>query len=132
MAAVLAGVGSVATNLIVLFVGKPFVGLTTDLAPLSLGPVIGWSVIGVVGATIVFALVRKYSKNPDNTFLTIAGIVLVLSFIPDILIKNVTSGPFAGATWGAIALLMLMHVVAAAFVYFFFLHKVRPTIAKSA
>ncbi len=113
-------------NLMLLFVGKPLVGLTGPFTPLTLGPVIGWSVIGAVGAGIVFAIIRKYARTPKNTFATTAWIVLILSFIPDVLIKGSTSGPFAGATWGAVILLMLMHVVVALVVLRIFRKSVRP------
>jgi hypothetical protein len=46
-------------------------------------------------------------------FFITAVIVLVLSFIPDLLIIGQTTGPFAGGTLPAALVLMCMHVAAA-------------------
>ena len=107
------GVLTVIANYILLIVGKPFTGVPETFMTLSAGPVIAWSVFGTIGAGITFMLAQKYSQSPNKTFTTIAIVVLILSFIPDVLIHGMETGPFAGATWSAVVLLMLMHVVAA-------------------
>jgi hypothetical protein len=123
---ILAAFVSAALNLILLFIGKPLVGLTGPFTPLSAGPVIGWSVIGAVGAGIVYAVIRRYSHTPKQMFTMVAAVVLVVSFIPDILVKQSISGPFAGATWSAVLLLMIMHVVVALVVLSIFRKRVHP------
>jgi len=111
--ALLGGALAIVANLILLFIGRPLTGAPATFMTLSVGPIVIWTVLGSIGATVTYALTRAFSKNPERLFVTIALAVLVLSFIPDLLIHGMTTGPFAGATWGAVILLMLMHVAAA-------------------
>lgn len=120
---IIGAVFSVSVNIILLFLLKPLTGVPENFMALSPSPVIGWSVIGIVGATIVYALLRKYAKKPKDLFGLVSFVVLLASFIPDVLILDMTSGPFAGATWGAVFLLMLMHVVVAGIVTYLFIKK---------
>jgi uncharacterized membrane protein YozB (DUF420 family) len=112
---VAAGVSAVA-NLVLLFATKPFMDVPDSLVPMTPPAVIIWSLIGALGAIGVFALVRKSSAHPQKTFMAIAIVVLVVSFLPDIVLVNVTEGPFGGASWGAIFVLMIMHVISFAIV----------------
>lgn len=107
---------SAVANLILLFVTKPFMDVPDSLMPMTPGPVVIWSVIGALGAIAVYALVRKFSATVYKTFKTIAVVVLVISFIPDIALINVAEGPFGGATWGVIIVLMTMHVISFAII----------------
>jgi hypothetical protein len=122
-AAIIAGIASIVVNVILLTLLKPFTDVPDTFMTLTMGPVITWSIIGTVGATIVYALMRKFSTNPKGLFGIVSFVVLLLSFIPDVLIHGMTSGPFVGATWSAVLLLMLMHVVVASFVVYLFLKK---------
>jgi hypothetical protein len=109
--------GSIVANLIVLFVLKPFViNATMPLHALSVGPVIALTTIGIVGATIVYALLRAFTKSPNTIFTWIAIVVLIVSFIPDYLVIGVTTGPFAGGNLGSALTLALMHVATAVIV----------------
>ena len=68
-------------------------------------PVISTSVIGVIAAAIVFAVLGRFSARPIRLFRIVALVALVLSF----------ASPFgiAGAGAAYIGTLLLMHVVAA-------------------
>ena len=121
-----AGVGSVLANLLLLFALRPFTGVSDTFMTLAPGPVIMWSVLGAVGATITFALLRRFSRKPRRNFTLTALIVLVLSFIPDVLIHGATSAVFVGATWRAVLLLMLMHIVEAFIILWIFLKRTAP------
>lgn len=66
--------------------------------------------IGVLGATIVFAILSRLTKHAVKIFYGLAVIFLLLSFVPNILMLT-TNGP--GATVPAVAGLMVMHVVTA-------------------
>lgn len=114
---------SVITNMVLLFLLKPLTGVPETFKALSPGPVIGWTVMGTVGASIVYALLRKFAKRPKGLFGLVSFVVLLASFIPDVLILGITTGPFAGATGGAVLLLMLMHVVVAGTVAYLFIKK---------
>jgi uncharacterized protein DUF6069 len=61
------------------------------------------------GAVLVFALVGRFAKNPVRTYLIIAAIFLVISFLPDL---AAVSAPFPGAGWPYSITLMIMHVMA--------------------
>ena len=104
---------TVALNLILLVILKPLAGVPPTFMTLSFLPVVLWSILGTTGATVVFVLVKKYATAPEWTFMRIAIGTLIVSFIPDLLLLQVTSGPFGGATWSAVFVLMLMHIVAA-------------------
>jgi hypothetical protein len=111
-------VGSVVANLIILFlIGPMVINTLMPLHALSVGPVVGLTVMGAIGATIVYALMRTFMRgttaNPNGAFVWVAVVVLILSFIPDYLIIGQTSGPFAGGSWPSALTLALMHVVAA-------------------
>lgn len=116
-------IGSVVVNYLLLVLLKPYTGVPDTFMTLSPGPVIAWSMFGVIGATITYALLRKFAQKPKGLFGLIAFVVLLASFIPDVLIHNMETGPFAGATWSAVVLLMLMHVVVAGIVTYLIIKK---------
>ena len=68
-------------------------------------PVLSTSVIGVIAAAIIFAVLGRFSARPIRLFRIVALVALVLSF----------ASPFgiAGAGGTYIGALLLMHVVAA-------------------
>ncbi|MFC7057258.1 DUF6069 family protein [Halovenus salina] len=48
-------------------------------------PAIGvWTLLGIGGATVVYWGLTQRSATPDQTFVLVAAVVLVLSFLPDI------------------------------------------------
>jgi hypothetical protein len=78
-------------------------------------PVVLLSVIGVLAGLGVFAGIGGVSSRPVPVFRVVAGIVLVVSFIPDLwLLTESGAANFPGATGAGVATLMLMHVVSAA------------------
>jgi hypothetical protein len=78
-------------------------------APLLWAPPIIDTVLLVTAAVIVFSFVATTAVNPIRTFRMIAGVVLVLSFVPDVLLA--TEHAFGGG-WPEAFVLMSMHVVA--------------------
>jgi Family of unknown function (DUF6069) len=87
-------------------------GIDPGFLPLTaIGPVIMFTAVGVIGATVVYWLLTRFTKSPDRIFTTIAWVGLVLSFIPNILTGlSPQSAPFPGVTWVAIGVLMVMHI----------------------
>jgi Co/Zn/Cd efflux system component len=76
------------------------------------GPVSALTIIGVIGAIIVFTIVRKFSKNPNSTFTLIAVAVLLVSFLPDVFVHHL--GPmFSEITLDGSILLMTLHTACA-------------------
>ncbi len=50
------------------------------MSPLTVGLVVITSVIGAIGAAIIFALIGRFARHPVRLFRIVAGVVLVLSF----------------------------------------------------
>ena len=76
-----------------------------QLEPLPIFNVIAATVVGVLGATAVFAIIAHFSKNPGKIFGIVATVVLIVTFLgPRTLPVGVGSVTKA---W-----LMIMHVAA--------------------
>jgi len=65
-----------------------------------------WTLLGMGGATIVYGVLTRRSVAPDRTFVRVAVVVLLLSFLPDIGLafaaESVTTSEAIG--------LMILHV----------------------
>lgn len=46
--------------------------------------IVVWTLLGTVGATVVYGALTRRSATPDRTFVRVAAVVLVLSFVPDV------------------------------------------------
>ncbi len=106
-------IGSLVVNALLIKIFLPLTGVPANAVTFTmLGPSGAFTVIGVLGATIVFALIRRFSKNSNKVFVTVATIVLLISFLPDIFVHNL--GPmFAEITTGGIILLIVLHIAVA-------------------
>ncbi len=78
--------------------------------PLTFAAPIVFTVVGVLGAVIVYAIIGRFSRQPVHLFRRVALVALVVSFIPDILMLITGFNP--GTTAANVAVLALMHVVA--------------------
>jgi len=78
--------------------------------PLTLVVPIVFTLIGVLGAVIVYAMIGRVSRQPIRLFRRVALVTLVVSFIPDILMLITGFNP--GTTAANVVVLILMHVVA--------------------
>lgn len=87
----------------------PLRGFTIGSLPLGWGPVVLFSTIGVIGATIVYGVISHRSHRPNRTFTVVAVVVLVLSFGAFLTPLPVLSN----APGSAFATLTVMHVTAA-------------------
>ncbi len=72
--------------------------------PLTVAPVAVSSVVGAIGAAIVFAIIGLFARRPVRLFRIVATVVLVLSFAMPLTIP--------GAPVAMILSLEVMHVVA--------------------
>lgn len=114
MAGVIATVAATIANVIVHLVANAIKGSPLEVAdpanpgtmiPAFIGAPIIFTVVGIVGATIAYGLVKRFSANPQRTYTIIAVVVLILSFIPTF------AAPFLPADTEIV--FALMHVVAA-------------------
>lgn len=68
-----------------------------------------FTIVPAIAAVLLYALLLRFTANPERNFTIIAAVVLIASLIPDITYLPTVPG----ASTGQIGLLMLMHVVAA-------------------
>lgn len=85
-------------------------GIAPELAHLQYGRVAALTVVGVVGATLLYAGLSRVVANPDRTFVVITVAVAALSMIPTAIV--IPTEP--GATVLATVLLGVMHLPPAA------------------
>jgi Family of unknown function (DUF6069) len=78
--------------------------------PLTFAVPIVFTLIGVLGAVIVYAVIGRFARQPIQLFRRVALVTLVVSLIPDILMLITGFNP--GTTLANVVVLMLMHVVA--------------------
>jgi hypothetical protein len=63
-----------------------------------------FTVIGALGAVLAFALVARFSRRPLRLYRILATVVLVLSFLVDLMLFSFLGGAVP------VAVLLLMHV----------------------
>lgn len=117
---------SVIGNVILAILGKVVSDTPDTFGPYMYMPVIGLTVAGVFAAAVVYYVMRlKYADalKANKHFLILSWIVLILSFVPDILIPWIPEADMVGWTYVVIANLMLMHVVAGGLVMYYFTRK---------
>jgi hypothetical protein len=106
----LAIVAAAVANMVIQRIAAAALQPDPGFGPLTPMPPILFSVIGVLGAVIVYALIGRFSRRPIALFRRVALIVLIVSIIPDLLLFAFPSMP--GTTIATIAVLILMHIVA--------------------
>jgi hypothetical protein len=106
---VVALVVAVAANVALVLLANA-AGIDPEFRALTVPPVAFLTVVGVVGATLVYGLLARRVADPDRTFHRVAVAVLAVSLVPDLALPFVDP---AASVAGA-AVLILMHVVAAA------------------
>jgi hypothetical protein len=106
---------AVIANLLVYLLGSVVVGYDSRFVVLAnASGTILFTVVPAILAVLLYAALMRFTSNPARIFTNIAVIVLVLSLIPDLI--YIPSVP--GASSGQTAILMLMHIVAAAVIVF--------------
>ena len=108
-------VASAIVNLLIESLAVGVFGLPAEFPPFASVAIIASTLIGVGGATVVFGLVQRLSRQPARTFITVAIVALVVSLIPNALALVSPDGlPFPGTSPTTIGALSLMHLAAAA------------------
>lgn len=104
-------VAAVAANVLFFYLGQIVVNYEPDFEILtSPGPAIIFTFVPAVVAVLIYAALLRRATNPVRTFTIIAAVVLALSVIPDVLFVP----SLEGSTSGQIAILVIMHGIAAA------------------
>jgi hypothetical protein len=84
-------------------------GIAGEFRALSYPPVLVLTVVGVAGATAVYAVLLRRRADPDRAFVRTATAVLLLSFLPDVAVLVLDPA----ATPAGVLVLLVMHVVVA-------------------
>lgn len=107
----LAIVAAVVVNVVIWSVSVALFGLT-DFPPLALGSTITilFTVFGVLGAVVVFALVARFSRRSIRLFKRIALVALLVTLVPDVLLLVAPTIP--GTRLPGVLTLMTEHVAA--------------------
>jgi hypothetical protein len=104
----LAAVAAVIVNVIVRALAVALFDIPDDFEHIALRPVIVSTLLGVIAAALVYAVVRRVARDPARTFTIVAVVALLLS-----LAAPLSLGFDEAAAVGA---LVLMHVLTAAIV----------------
>jgi tryptophan-rich sensory protein len=102
---------AVAANVLVYYVGRALVSYDPQFLPLAnVSGAVVFTLPAAVVAALIYAALLRFARRPARTFAVIAAVVFVATLIPDF--TYIPSVP--GATAGQTAVLVLMHIVAAA------------------
>lgn len=88
-------------------------GVPANFQPLSTASVASFTIVGMIGATVVFAWIARTQPDPRRTFALVATAGLIVSWLPDLTIW--ATAVFPGTTTAGILSLMVLHIVAAVF-----------------
>ncbi len=99
---------AVVVNVVIRTVAVSVLGIGEGFLPLGVGPTVFFTVVGMVGAVVVFGLILRFAKRPVRLFRRVALVVLLVSLVPDVLM--LFSGSMPGATVASVGTLMVEHV----------------------
>jgi hypothetical protein len=108
-----AGLVLVATvaNVLIAIALRNALGVPAAFQALSTPAVASGTIVGMIGATLVFAWVARSQADPRRTFVLIAAAGLIVSWLPDLAIW--ATAVFPATTTRGILSLMALHIVAA-------------------
>lgn len=101
---------AVVVNFLISLLAKALFPVAPTFLPLQM-VFIPFTVFGSLGAIIVYALLGRFARRPISTFQRTVWIVLLVSFIPDLLVGFLRL--FPGTTLPEVGTLMLMHLATA-------------------
>jgi hypothetical protein len=112
LAGLLAVVLATALNVLLWAAARSLFEISDDMTALTTAvPTVFFTIIGVVAATVVYAIMQRRAHQPRRTFTRVALIALAVSLLPDIALL---ASDQPGASAAAVGTLMAMHFVAAA------------------
>lgn len=98
-------------NAVIVILGNAVMGFNPLVQAVSPGAVVGFPLIAVVLATLIFWLLAQRLVRPFPMFRTIAVVVVLLSLLPDLWLLS-QPVRFTGVGWSEVIALMLCQVVA--------------------
>jgi Kef-type K+ transport system membrane component KefB len=104
-------VAATVANVLVYYLGAAIVGYDPLFVILqNAGGAIFFTLPAAIVAVVLYSVLLRTAKRPERTFSIISAVVLVLSIVPDITYIPTVEGSSNGQT----AVLIMMHIVAAA------------------
>jgi hypothetical protein len=104
-------VAAVLANVLVYFIGNAVVGYDPQFVVLAnVSGTVLFTIVPAIVAVLLYAALLRFTRHPARIFSIIAAVVFIVTLIPDF--TYIPTVP--GATTGQTAVLVLMHVVAAA------------------
>lgn len=100
-------------NVLIAMALRNGLGVPAAFQPLSTPAVASLTIVGMMGATLVFGWIARAQPDPRRTFVLIATAGLIVSWLPDLAIW--ATGVFPGTTTTGILSLMALHVAAVGF-----------------
>jgi hypothetical protein len=110
---------AIAGNLLLWLLAEALFPIPPEFLPLDPGPIIMFTILGVGAATLVFALLARFSRRPITVFRWVAVVALLLSIVPNVQLLLDSSGatgvPFPASAMSVPGMwtLILMHVLSA-------------------
>lgn len=106
--------GAAVANAIAYFFVNLFYDAPAGFAPLTLPPILIFTVVGTSLGALVFWFLSRRSATPVRTYRIVALIALIVSIVPNIAAYfNPSLFPIPGGEPAAFLVLILFHVVAA-------------------
>ncbi|MEJ7842443.1 MAG: DUF6069 family protein [Rubrobacter sp.] len=99
---------AVVVNVVIRTVAVSVLGIGEDFLPLGVGPTVLFTIVGVLGAVVVFGLILRFARRPVRLFWGVALVALLVSLVPDVLM--LFSGSMPGATTAGVLTLIVEHV----------------------
>ena len=101
---------SVAANALFYFLGNTVVAYDPEFLPLAnVSGAIIFTVTFAIGAVLMYAALRRFTRQPARIFSVISAITFVVTLVPDF--TYIPTVP--GSTTAQTAVLVMMHVIAA-------------------
>jgi glucose dehydrogenase len=119
----LAAVAAVVANVLLRAIAIALFDIPSEFEHLALRAVIVSTLIGVIAAGLVYAIVARRATDPARTFTIIAVVALVLSLAAPLSVGLQDPPEYAGTDAAAVGTLMLMHVLTAAIVVWSFTRR---------
>jgi len=109
----IAAVAAVVANVILRALGIAVFDIPDEFEHLALRAVIVSTLVGVLAAGLVYAVIARAARNPARTFTIVAVVALLLSLIAPLMVGLEDPPEYPGTDAGSVGTMMAMHVVAA-------------------
>lgn len=116
-------VAAVLANLVVYYIGSAIIGYNPNFVVLSTnGGTIIFTLVPAIVAVLLYAILLRFTRQPERIFVIISVIVFIVTLIPDFTYIPTVPGSSTPQT----AILVLMHVVAAVVITWMLTKLSRP------